>query len=89
MCIANTRVCVLCCALQTACVEGLAQRIARGDVPDSLRQCRLIALDMGALVAGAKYRCEGLLAANAPPTDECNMTSFQHHNYNRLIITAL
>ncbi len=43
---------------QTACVEGLAQRIARGDVPDSLRSCRVISLDMGALVAGAKYRGE-------------------------------
>jgi ATP-dependent Clp protease ATP-binding subunit ClpB len=43
---------------KTAIVEGLAQRIARGDVPASLRDCRLVALDMGLLVAGAKYRGE-------------------------------
>jgi ATP-dependent Clp protease ATP-binding subunit ClpB len=43
---------------KTAIAEGLAQRIAKGDVPQSLAQCRLISLDMGALVAGAKYRGE-------------------------------
>ncbi|PRQ16313.1 putative ClpA/B family, P-loop containing nucleoside triphosphate hydrolase [Rosa chinensis] len=43
---------------KTAVVEGLAQRIARGDVPSNLADVRLIALDMGALVAGAKYRGE-------------------------------
>ncbi|HYC78817.1 MAG TPA: Clp protease N-terminal domain-containing protein, partial [Planctomycetota bacterium] len=43
---------------KTAIVEGLARRIAAGDVPDGLRDKRLIALDMGALVAGAKYRGE-------------------------------
>jgi ATP-dependent Clp protease ATP-binding subunit ClpB len=43
---------------KTAIVEGLAQRIAGGDVPQSLAQCRLVSLDMGALVAGAKYRGE-------------------------------
>jgi ATP-dependent Clp protease ATP-binding subunit ClpB len=43
---------------KTAIVEGIAQRIARGDVPESLRDKKLFALDMGALVAGAKYRGE-------------------------------
>ncbi len=43
---------------KTAIVEGLAQRIARGDVPDGLRGRRVITLDMGALVAGAKFRGE-------------------------------
>jgi ATP-dependent Clp protease ATP-binding subunit ClpA len=43
---------------KTAIVEGLAQRIARGDVPEGLRDRTTFALDMGALVAGAKYRGE-------------------------------
>ena len=43
---------------KTAIVEGLAQRIARGDVPENLRDKRVFSLDMGALVAGAKYKGE-------------------------------
>jgi ATP-dependent Clp protease ATP-binding subunit ClpB len=43
---------------KTAAVEGLAQRIVRGDVPDALRDKQIFSLDMGALVAGAKYRGE-------------------------------
>jgi len=43
---------------KTAIVEGLAQRIVRGDVPESLKEVKLVSLDMGALVAGAKFRGE-------------------------------
>src|SRR5439155_5057473 len=43
---------------KTAIVEGLAQRILAGDVPEALKDKKLVALDMGALIAGAKYRGE-------------------------------
>jgi ATP-dependent Clp protease ATP-binding subunit ClpB len=43
---------------KTAIVEGLAQRIVRGDVPEGLKEKKIVSLDMGALIAGAKYRGE-------------------------------
>jgi ATP-dependent Clp protease ATP-binding subunit ClpB len=43
---------------KTAIAEGIAQRMYAGDVPDTLKECKLIGLDMGALIAGASYRGE-------------------------------
>ena len=43
---------------KTALVEGLAQRIVRGDVPESMKDNRIVSIDIGSLVAGAKYRGE-------------------------------
>jgi hypothetical protein len=50
---------------KTAIAEGLAQRIIKGDVPESLQKMRLIALDLGMLVAGTKYR-QGTPLLQAP-----------------------
>lgn len=43
---------------KTAIAEGLAQRMVAGDVPESLKNRKLVSLDMGSLIAGAKYRGE-------------------------------
>jgi hypothetical protein len=55
-CLAPSRLCLG--VGKTAIAEGIAQRMVTGDVPESLRDCRLIGLDLGSLVAGASMRGE-------------------------------
>ena len=61
---------------KTAIVEGLAQRIVKGDVPEGLKNRRLIQLDMGALVAGAKYLME-----NLPPESGGSLGPIYYYYY--------